>query len=75
MECDGLGLDLSLLHIHLVPGQDDGDVLADTDEVALGTLAEPKLDMCFHSRCQLGTFLYVIRDVTSNMMTPHCPLM
>jgi hypothetical protein len=26
-------------------------------------------------RCQLGTFLYVILDVTSNMMIPHWPLM
>jgi hypothetical protein len=26
-------------------------------------------------RCQLGTFLYVIREVTSNMMIPHWPLM
>lgn len=25
------------------------------------------------SRCQLGTFLYVILDVTSNMMIPHWP--
>jgi hypothetical protein len=27
------------------------------------------------SRCQLGTFLYVMREVTSNMMMPHWPWM
>lgn len=26
-------------------------------------------------RCQLGTFLYVMREVTSNMIMPHWPLM
>lgn len=33
MEGDGLGLDLALLHVDLVTGEDDRDVLADTDEV------------------------------------------
>lgn len=33
MEGDGLGLDLTFLHIDLVTAQDDGNVLADTDEV------------------------------------------
>ena len=33
VEGDGLGLDLSLLDINLVSGQDDGDVFADTDEI------------------------------------------
>lgn len=33
MEGDGLGLDLALLHVDLVTAQNDGDVLADTDEV------------------------------------------
>ncbi len=31
VEGNGLGLDLSLLDINLVSGQDDGNVLADTD--------------------------------------------
>jgi hypothetical protein len=34
VECDGLGLDLALLHVDLVAAEDDGDVLADTDEIA-----------------------------------------
>jgi hypothetical protein len=34
VESDVLGLDLSLLNINLVTGQDDGDVLADADQVA-----------------------------------------
>lgn len=34
MESDGLGLDFALLDIHLVTGQHNGDVLADTDEIA-----------------------------------------
>lgn len=33
VEGDGLGLDLALLHVDLVTGEDDRDVLADTDEV------------------------------------------
>ena len=34
MECDGLGLDLALLHVDLVTAEDDGDVLAHTDKIA-----------------------------------------
>jgi len=34
MESDGLGLDLALLHIHLVAAENDWYVLADTDQVA-----------------------------------------
>jgi hypothetical protein len=33
VEGDCLGLDLSLLDINLVSGEDDGDTLADTDQV------------------------------------------
>jgi hypothetical protein len=33
VEGDGLGLDLALLHVDLVSGKDDGDALADTDQV------------------------------------------
>lgn len=33
MKSDGLGLDLAFLHVDLVTGEDDGDVLADADEV------------------------------------------
>jgi len=35
VEGDGLGLDLPLLHIHLVAGQDDGDVLANAHQVTV----------------------------------------
>jgi hypothetical protein len=35
VEGDGLGLDLALLHVDLVTGENDGNVLADTDEVTL----------------------------------------
>lgn len=35
VEGDGLGLDLALLDVDLVAGQDDRDVLADTDEVTV----------------------------------------
>lgn len=35
MEGDGLGLDLALLDVDLVTAEDDGDVLADTDEIAV----------------------------------------
>jgi len=33
VECDRLGLDLALLYIDFVSAQNDGNVLADTDEV------------------------------------------
>lgn len=33
VEGDGLGLDLSLLDINLVSGQNDWDVLADSDQI------------------------------------------
>jgi hypothetical protein len=33
MESNGLGLYLSLLDINLVSGEDDGDILADTDQI------------------------------------------
>jgi hypothetical protein len=36
VEGDGLGLDLALLHVDLVTSEDDGNVLADTDEVTWG---------------------------------------
>jgi hypothetical protein len=35
VEGDGLGLDLALLDIDLVAGQDNGDVLADADQVTV----------------------------------------
>ncbi len=34
VEGDGLGLDFSLLHVDLVAAKDNGDVFANTDEVA-----------------------------------------
>lgn len=36
VEGDGLGLDLALLDIDLVAAENNGDVLADTDEVTYG---------------------------------------
>lgn len=62
VEGDGLGLDLALLHVDLVTGEDNGDVLADTDEVTWGEkFVSGRLDfhpqLRGHSRCQLGTFL------------------
>ena len=79
MEGDGLGLDLALLHVDLVAAEDDGDVLANADKITcdLGLAKTPLIDALNQEnvRCQLGTFLYVMRDVTSNMMIPHCPLM
>jgi hypothetical protein len=34
MEGDGLGLDFPFLDIDFIAAEDDGDVLADTDQVA-----------------------------------------
>lgn len=40
VEGDGLGLDLALLHVDLVTGEDDRDVLADTDEVTYVSISQ-----------------------------------
>jgi hypothetical protein len=40
VEGDGLGLDLALLHVDLVAGKDNGDVLADTNQVTWAGLAK-----------------------------------
>lgn len=67
VEGDGLGLDLALLDVDLVAAQDDGDVLADADEVTWwtgqfiarvigeGSRASRRAEK--NLRCQLGTFL------------------
>ena len=34
MESDGLGLNLALLHVDLITAEDDGDILANADQVA-----------------------------------------
>ena len=34
VESDGLGLDFALLNVDLVTGQNDGDILANADEIA-----------------------------------------
>jgi hypothetical protein len=39
VEGDGLGLDLALLNVNLVTGKNDGDVLADANEIAWTLLA------------------------------------
>ena len=67
VEGDGLGLHLALLDVDLVTAEDDGDVLADTDEVAYLRVS-PRSMLCRgerpgagkgrkYVRCQLGTFL------------------
>lgn len=77
MEGNGFGLNLSLLDIDLVSGENDWDIFADTDKITyrLRQYLEVSKSVFRDLRCQLGTFLYVMRDVTSNMMIPHCPLM
>lgn len=78
VENDGLGLDLALLHVNLVTDEDDWDVLANADQITYRIVScESHLKRTFgkYVRCQFGTFLYVMREVTSNMMIPHCPLM
>ena len=42
VESDGLGLDLALLDIDLVAGKDDGDVLANTDQVTYQIISRGK---------------------------------
>jgi hypothetical protein len=59
VEGDGLGLDLALLHVNLVAGEDDGDVLADADKITWGqsVSVEATQRQKGNVRCQLGTFL------------------
>jgi hypothetical protein len=58
VEGDGLGLDLSLLHIDLVTAKDDRNVLADTDQVTYNVLVILwTLWGSINLRCQFGTFL------------------
>jgi len=75
VESDCLGFNLAVFYIDFVPTQNDRDILADTDEIAYNKqgLAKEGHDGGVEGRvrCQLGTFLYVMRDVTSNMMIPH----
>lgn len=40
VECDGLGLDLALFDIDLVTAKNDGDVLADSDQVTYQIISE-----------------------------------
>lgn len=66
MEGDGLGLHLALLDVDLVTAEDDGDVLADTDEVTCSGVSSESMGVPRRAsaamvggdvRCQLGTFL------------------
>jgi hypothetical protein len=61
VEGDGLGLDLSLLDIDLVTAENNGDVLANSDEITWNRFVSLCLGGVwiggFHVRCQLGTFL------------------
>lgn len=59
MESDGLGLDLALLHIDLVTAKNDGNVLANSDEITWNIVNQGFDDIMGggDSRCQLGTFL------------------
>ena len=43
MECDGLGLHLALLYVDFVTAKDDGNVLANTDEVTWVVLANSRI--------------------------------
>lgn len=78
MERDGLSLDFSLLHVDFISAENDGNVFANADKVTYENTRIKFLLAAiyrFDLRCQFGTFLYVMREVTSNMMMPHCPLM
>lgn len=66
MEGDGLGLHLALLNVDLVTAENDGDVLADTDEVTCSHVSSGSMGVLRRAsaamgggnvRCQLGTFL------------------
>ncbi len=43
VECDGLGLHLALLYVDFVTAKDDGNVLANTDEVTWVVLANSRI--------------------------------
>ena len=50
VEGDGLGLDLALLHVDLVAGENDGDVLANTDQVTWAMLVDVSMLLLLRGR-------------------------
>jgi len=68
MEGDGFGFDFTILDVDFVATKDDGDIFADTNEITWMLVERQEKWLV---RCQLGTFLYVMRDVTSNIIIPH----
>ncbi len=72
MESDWLGLNFSFLKNKYSHGQKSTSTLISTllPQRTIGIFSQTRTK----SRCQLGTFLYVMREVTSNIMMAHLPL-
>jgi hypothetical protein len=63
VECDGLGFDFSLLHINLVTGEDDWDVLADANQV---TFRENLVDVMQQVGSRIGRTVPVRNVLVGN---------
>jgi hypothetical protein len=76
VEGDGLGLHLTLLHIDLVTGQDNGDVLADTDEVTVpvgNVLVGDTGGHIEHDHTALAVDIVTISETTELLLTSSVP--
>lgn len=76
VEGDGLGLDLALLHVDLVTGEDDGDVLTDTDEVTVpvgDVLVGDTGSDIEHDDTTLAVDVVTITETTELLLTSGIP--
>merc|ERR1712000_744615 len=76
VEGDGLGLDLAVLHVDLVAAEDDGNVLADTDEVTVPVgdvlVGNARCDV-EHDDTALSVDVVTIAETTELLLTSGVP--
>lgn len=76
MEGDGLGLDLALLNIDLVTAENDGDVLADTDEITVpvgDVLVGDTRGNIEHDDTTLAVDVVTVTETTELLLTGGIP--
>jgi len=76
VEGDGLGFDLPFLHVHLVPGKDDWDVLAYADEIAMPVgdvlVRDPRCDVK-HDDAALPVDVVAVAETTKLLLAGSIP--
>lgn len=76
VECDGLGLDLALLHINLVTAENNGDVFADSDQVTVpvgNVLVGDTGCNVEHDDTALAVDVVTITETTELLLTSSVP--